>query len=154
MLYVTIKFCVYIIMNTTIMNTTIGGKKKPTLGQRINNLENGITTLSNLIEERDAVTHQSSMHCRNNVRQNDKLSFIVDAYNNSYMRIIDDKLQQMQHFAKLKGYLDKLIEDGNYDVSEIRRARDKQHRILNNINETRASLESIETLTAMNMSDV
>lgn len=136
------------------MNTTIGGKKKPTLGQRINNLENGIVKLSNLIKERDEFTHQSRMHCRENAHQNGKLSFIVDAYNNSYMRIIDDKLRQMQHLAKLEGYLDKLIDEGNYDVNEIRRAREKQYHILNNINETRASLENIETIMSMNISNV
>lgn len=141
-------------MDTTITYDTIGGRKKSTLGQRVNNIENRITKLANLVKERDEFAQQSRLYCKNNAIQNDKLSFIVDAYNNSYMRIIDDKIQQMQQLAKLEGYLDKLIENGNYDINEIRRAREKQYNILSNINDTRESLENIETLLSMNVSNV
>jgi hypothetical protein len=130
-----------------------GGNKR-TLTDRIVELENTISHLHSLIAERIEFNRQSTQYCKNNAAQNEKLSFIVDAYNNSYMRIIDDKIQQMQQLAKLDGYLQGMIENGNYSIGDIKRARQKQQYILERINETRASLEQAETLLALQSSNL
>lgn len=129
-----------------------GGKK--TLTNRMDDLEKALRQLSSVIEEKEEFMKHSRMYCKQKSYQNNKLSFILDAYNNSYMRIIDDKIQQMQHLAKLQGYLDKMINDGNYNIDDMRRARKKQNEILNTINETRSNLENVETLLSLNVSSM
>lgn len=134
-------------------NSLLGGKKT-TLTRRITKLENTISRLNLLIKERQIFNEESNKYCKHNMKQNEKLSFIVDAYNNSYMRIIDDKIQQMQQLAKLDGYLQGMIDSGNYSIDEIKRAKLKQQTILEHINKTRYGLEQAETLLALETSNL
>lgn len=127
------------------------GGQKLTLTEKIDNLEEMVLRLSSVIKERTDFANKSLLYCKKNSYQNNKLSFIIDAYNNSYMRVIDDKIQQMQHLAKLEGYLNKMINDGNYDIQDIQRAKEKQREILDNINETRAHIETIEKTLAISV---
>jgi hypothetical protein len=127
------------------------GGQKPTLTEKMDNLEEMVSRLSNVIKEREEFANKSLLYCKKNSYQNNKLSFIIDAYNNSYMRIIDDKIQQMQQLAKLEGYLNKMIHDGNYEINDIQRAKEKQREILNNINETRSHIETIEKTLAISV---
>lgn len=133
-------------------NSQEGGKK--TITERIGDLENVIHKLSSVIEGRKTMMASSNSYCKKHALQNSALDFVVDAYNNSYTRIIDDKIRQMQHFAKLEGYLDKMLDDGNYSIDELKRAKRKQRSILERINETRYNLEKTESLLSLNVSNI
>jgi septal ring factor EnvC (AmiA/AmiB activator) len=139
-------------MSSETMINKKGGKK--TLTNRMDDLEKALRQLSSVIEEKQNFMKESRTYCKQMTYQNNTLSFILDAYNNSYMRIIDDKIQQMQHLAKLQGYLDKMITDGNYNIDDMRRAKKKQNEILHTINETRSNLENIETILSLNVSNM
>jgi hypothetical protein len=137
-----------------IDNNKNGGTKRKTMTDRIIELENIINKLINIIDERKQYENISHLHCKREVNKNEKLNFIVDAYNNSYMRIIDDKIRQMQQLSYLYGYLTKMIDDGNFSTDEIRRAQYKQNEILSNLNNTRSSLEQIEAIMALQVSNI
>lgn len=132
--------------NCNLNTNTIYKGGKTTLTERINSLEEVITHLSGVIEERKRFKNESMLYCKTHVSQNQQLRFIVDIYNNAQMRIIDDKIKQMQHLAKLDGYLSKMFEDGNYSLDELKRSRHKQELILQQLNSTRYSIENMQEL--------
>lgn len=136
-------------MDSNILKKPRG--KKQTLTEKINTLEKTILQLSSLIKNREEFSKQSFLYCKKHASQNNALNFVIDAYNNSYIRIIDDKIQQMQHLSKLEGYLNRMIKEGTYDIYEIQRAKEKQKEILNNINETRMNMEALETMLSLSV---
>lgn len=128
-----------------------GGK---TLSDRVHAMETKLDTLSKLIAERNAFMEKSHQHCKQRNTQNDKLNFIIDAYNNNYMRVIDEKLQQMQQLASLETYLTTLIDKGNVEISDINRVYERKKDLDKKMKATKDSIAHLQNLIAVEISNL
>ena len=122
----------------------VGGKK--TISEHVMSLEDKINRLSSLINSCYSNQHNSLNHCKKNRVQNDRLDLVISAYNTSYTHMLDEKIQQMQQMASLNGYLKNMIEDGNFNIDEIKRAQEKHNVIKARLVKTQDDIKQIETL--------
>lgn len=125
-----------------------------TLSDRVLSMETKLNTLSKLIMERNDFIEKSHKHCKQRNSQNDKLNFIIDAYNNNYMRVIDEKLQQMQQLSSLESYLNTLIDKGNVEIDDINRVYARKDDLEKNMDATRKNIVHLQNLMALELSNL